>query len=347
MSCERSSLCLPTQCFLVLLRLAIGWHFLYEGWSKLETYQAAAPGNGWSAAGYLQHAEGPLASYYRRLLDDPDGVERLTPADDAAEQKQQEPLPGLVRSWEDYLKGFQTHYQLTDPQKEQAGKLLEKAKKTAAENYVRHKAYITDYLAALKKHRADDARNLAPFEKDRHYGEQLKGIQAQRNWAMGKVNEWTGSFQAGLESLLTAEQRELGRPKPNLNEYRPLDSWDSWKALDWINFATVYGLIGMGLCLMLGLFTRLAALGAAIFLASLYLAMPPWPGLPGTSAMGGHYFFVNLQLIELIAVLAVAGSGRWAGIDAIIYAIFFGNKKAVSRRGAEIAEVRPPSGRSG
>lgn len=43
-----------------LLRIAIGWHFLYEGWSKL-----LHPG--WTSAGYLKSSSGPLAPLFHWL----------------------------------------------------------------------------------------------------------------------------------------------------------------------------------------------------------------------------------------------------------------------------------------
>ncbi|MEK7408456.1 MAG: DoxX family membrane protein [Acidobacteriota bacterium] len=43
-----------------LLRIAIGWHFLYEGWTKL-VY------SGWSSSGYLKSSTGPLASLFHWL----------------------------------------------------------------------------------------------------------------------------------------------------------------------------------------------------------------------------------------------------------------------------------------
>ncbi len=45
---------------ITLLRMAIGWHFLYEGLSKW-----ASPD--WSAASYLTHAQGPFAGFYHWL----------------------------------------------------------------------------------------------------------------------------------------------------------------------------------------------------------------------------------------------------------------------------------------
>jgi thiosulfate dehydrogenase [quinone] large subunit len=55
---------------LVLLRTLIGWHFLYEGYYKLMLpgwTHAGAPLAGWSAAGYLKAASGPLGGLFRSL----------------------------------------------------------------------------------------------------------------------------------------------------------------------------------------------------------------------------------------------------------------------------------------
>jgi thiosulfate dehydrogenase (quinone) large subunit len=54
----------PQLATLVLLRVLIGWHFLYEGLSKL-----ANPA--WSAAGYLRQSRGPFAGLFRSLAADP------------------------------------------------------------------------------------------------------------------------------------------------------------------------------------------------------------------------------------------------------------------------------------
>ncbi len=53
---QKKALCIT----MTLLRVAIGWHFLYEGLTKLFNPQ-------WSAAGYLQSATGPLAGLYHAL----------------------------------------------------------------------------------------------------------------------------------------------------------------------------------------------------------------------------------------------------------------------------------------
>lgn len=47
---------------LVLLRMVIGWHFLYEGWTKVIDPN-------WTAAGYLKGSSGPLGPMFRALAD--------------------------------------------------------------------------------------------------------------------------------------------------------------------------------------------------------------------------------------------------------------------------------------
>ena len=55
------------QAALVLLRTLIGWHFLYEGYTKLlhpAWSQAGAPLPPWSSAAFLKAATGPLAGVF-------------------------------------------------------------------------------------------------------------------------------------------------------------------------------------------------------------------------------------------------------------------------------------------
>ncbi len=48
---------------IILLRIFIGWHFLYEGIIKLYTPD-------WTSFGYLASAQGPLKSVFRALTDE-------------------------------------------------------------------------------------------------------------------------------------------------------------------------------------------------------------------------------------------------------------------------------------
>src|SRR6188474_50496 len=55
------------QVSLVILRTLVGWHFLYEGYTKLlhpAWSQAGAPLPSWSSAAYLKAATGPFAPLF-------------------------------------------------------------------------------------------------------------------------------------------------------------------------------------------------------------------------------------------------------------------------------------------
>lgn len=60
------------QTTLVLLRTLIGWHFLYEGYSKLlhpAWARSGLPLEPFTSAGYLRNASGPFADLFRPLAD--------------------------------------------------------------------------------------------------------------------------------------------------------------------------------------------------------------------------------------------------------------------------------------
>ena len=63
--------------FIVLLRIAIGWHFLYEGCEKVEgTLTGKEP---FSAEMYVRNATGPFVSYFRGMLPDVNSLAMLDP----------------------------------------------------------------------------------------------------------------------------------------------------------------------------------------------------------------------------------------------------------------------------
>ena len=70
MNGEGSRLSRGAMATIVLLRVAIGWHFLYEGVAKLTK-------PGWSAAGYLMQSRGALSSFFRSLAADPDVLAKV------------------------------------------------------------------------------------------------------------------------------------------------------------------------------------------------------------------------------------------------------------------------------
>ena len=83
---------------------------------------------------------------------------------------------------------------------------------------------------------------------------------------------------------------------------------------------TMWGLTAVGLLLILGLFTRLASLGAIGFILLFYLCNPPFVGYFYSIPTEGSYLIVNKNLVELgaLLVILVSGSGRFAGLDRIV-----------------------------
>ena len=80
------------------------------------------------------------------------------------------------------------------------------------------------------------------------------------------------------------------------------------------------GLTAVGLLLVLGLFTRLASVGAIGFIVLFYLCNPPFIGYFYTIPSEGSYLIVNKNLVELAALIVIfaTGSGKFAGLDRLV-----------------------------
>jgi uncharacterized membrane protein YphA (DoxX/SURF4 family) len=129
-----------TICFLVLLRLAIGWHFFAEGRHKFQTWMKGnAQGNRpFSSEGYFRESTGPLAPFIRNdsFLGDLDEktLLLLTPAPlgDDADPRTVSPskrVPtAMAKLWDDYLARFSKHFDLSEADKKDAENRVNQAK---------------------------------------------------------------------------------------------------------------------------------------------------------------------------------------------------------------------------
>lgn len=90
--------------------------------------------------------------------------------------------------------------------------------------------------------------------------------------------------------------------------------------LSTLDFLNEWGLVAVGLGLMLGLLSRWASLGGMLLVGLYYLANPPFIGLPESPMLEGNYLIVNKNLIELLAlwVLFQFGDSKVFGIDRLI-----------------------------
>ena len=148
---------------------------------------------------------------------------------------------------------------------------------------------------------------------------QVDTIQSDRNKKMAgwskEITDMWDSLETKINSLAVEEQK---RQTP-LVLARPF----SPKCLNLINMIIPWFDTIVGVCLVLGLFTRFASLSAGLFLLSVCLTQPFW--VPGTTP-------TYLYWIEMAACFVIFGTlaGRMAGLDYIINGFFTGDKTANS-----------------
>ena len=84
-----------------------------------------------------------------------------------------------------------------------------------------------------------------------------------------------------------------------------------------VDFVNIWGMILVGLGLMLGLFTRWASAGGALMLLFYFLAYPPFPGYMSGVPVEGSYLWVNRNLIEffILTTFIFIPSGYLFGLD--------------------------------
>ena len=136
----------------------------------------------------------------------------------------------------------------------------------------------------------------------------------------GPVRAMEAELKDQAQQLLTVQQIQRG-PMP-----------EPWTMLRIIDLATIAGLAGLGILLLLGFFSRIAAVSAAAMIFGFYLAMPPLPGLPEAPGPE-HSLIINKNLIEVLALgaLACLPTGRWFGLDGAL-AGFIASRRARKAR---------------
>ena len=305
-----------------MLRVAIGWHFLYEGTQKILSTPAGKAsvlarifpipeGPAFSAEPYLRASSGPFAAHFRGMIPDADSLDKFDPTK-------------IKANFRVVLDRIAQHYGFDEKQRASAETIL-KDRSAVVDDWfdsLDNREQIKKYKDELQEIEAIEHNPTAmAYERELAIADR-KTAETDRKNLVKEVEPWTSTLRDSLVALANPDQlKEASEYQPPLTQ------------MDWINFATMYGLSAVGLCLILGLFTPLAALGGATYLLSFYLSMPPWPGLP-EGITEGHYRYVNKNLIEMIALLALAATpnGLWIGLDAFLFG-WIGRGKA--RREAE------------
>ena len=91
--------------------------------------------------------------------------------------------------------------------------------------------------------------------------------------------------------------------------------------LQTIDFLNVWGLIAIGLGLMLGLLTKVALWAGISLLMMYYFSHPPFIGLKYALPSEGSYLLVNKTLVEVaaMAVLLLFPTGKYIGMDRLLF----------------------------
>ncbi len=196
-----------------------------------------------------------------------------------------------------------------------------------------HKRLYPDVAGTLDEHRPGDIElykhALARYENklntisdqgapefaQDHLAKQWTEIQQKRAELVGPVNAWTAELVRYGEDLLSEQQLAQGSVPVQVTK------------TDVTNQRTIWALLILGALMVLGLFSRFAAVGTAGLLLLFYFAMPPFPGVPPAPGPE-HSLIVNKNLIEVIACLALASfpTGRWFGVDGLVRSLFFRKK---------------------
>ena len=302
------------------LRLVIGSHFFSEGLEKIERDSTTGQYRiTFSAAGFLSQAKGPLAGLYHSLA--PDGHDwqtllavphqnRPLTAEEAKAAGNRPPYQDwadrIGADWQAILDTVAAIPGRTDDQLRQAKAIFELRQQELQIYLASESAAIAEYqheLWRLGEWRAKPEAASVPFQQERIANKAAETSAAAKLW-VAQVDELEQNLLADLREILTPGEQADGAPT-SPEQHR----------LNWVNLVATVLTLGVGICLLLGLFTRLASLAGALFLLSIIATQPPW--LPTAEPT----IYQTVELAGLL-VLAGTGAGRWLGLDYFTWALF-------------------------
>ncbi len=327
--------------FLLALRLAIGWQFLFEGLHKIHSHYVADPTfqaesdtikKPFSSERYFKEAPGPIAPYVRAMNGDtaefiashltpkqditPAEFEKLTPSEQAALCPD-----AAAKSLDDYAA---TLGKGTEPEKIlYASWVYGVSRRPIPLSRISGDVEFTGpqrmkFLKLLKKE-VEQAEDRERLGLGYGYGLDIKKTQAAR------VEFWNA--QDDLVKEINTFLKEL---KTKINDGKEPVVQIVEKKSEFNDRITRWFIAIIGACILFGFLTRISCILAAGFLLLTYLTYPPFPWFvlpPGTE---GNPLFINKNAIEFFALLALAcmPTGKWLGLDAMISYLFGRKPKA-------------------
>jgi uncharacterized membrane protein YphA (DoxX/SURF4 family) len=316
---------------IVLLRIAIGWHFFYEGLHKFD------PAEGFSAKGFLGVAKGPTAELYYAMLPDLDGLQRLeigTVQD--IKGKEQKTFVVYENAWNEFYHQFLKKHALNETQQQNASNILNRYLTSLREGATNVEKDINAFKESKKRYEEtkQTIRNDTAFEQKRRWDTMMKYRSEAGTW-LNMLDGMSNSLQSDLAQIVSPQLagesgKIITKPERGYLKYLPNPCVKSqMRAMD---LAVMYGLSAIGICMILGICNRLACLGGAAFLVNVILTTYPVPGVyPPLPTAVGNFMFVSKDAIELLAMLLLASipAGRWAGLDYFLW--HYGGKQLVKK----------------
>jgi uncharacterized membrane protein YphA (DoxX/SURF4 family) len=342
---------------LVLLRLVIGWHFFGEGGEKLKYNRHSGEWQMvFSADGFLSQAQGPLGRFFRSQAPDDHGYRELLAAPqenvtrtaeqsaeraqwqaeynrrraDATKAGHEVPVEfppaapyhdwaeRIAADWRTTADDVKSVAGLTDEQKIRVDQALNQRLQELADYLAGEEAAIAEYrheLSRLANWRTAPEAGDVPFHDERITTKAAETKNQPAAW-VNRVREIQAAYRDDLRDILTTEQRATATTAAAFDKALT-DSQE--ESLRIVNVAVTALVLGVGICLLLGFFTRLASIVGALFLLSVIVTQPPWLA-DSVETMPQCIEFAGLL------VLAGTGAGRWMGLDYFTWALFHRNR---------------------
>ncbi len=248
-------------------------------------------------------------------------------------------FPVIEKEWFAYFAKYREKYGLNAPENEEQ---LNEAKAIFDQYVLSLREYVLENREDIRGFVASKARfektlaatkNDAEYQRIRDWDAQMKYRNEGEKFASEPV-KMGENMQLDLWNVLKPSQKQAGELSkitygsdkncimrcvaklPFINRFAQPST------MGMLDLAVTLGLAAIGLCLMLGFCTRLAALGGACFLFNVVLSQFPWPTCyPYPSDMIGHSMVFNKDTIEffILLLLAALPSGRWCGLDWFVW----------------------------
>lgn len=281
---------------LLILRLVVGMHFFNEGVTKIQS-------GTFSCAPFLKQATGPLAPQFQTLLDDYDGRKRL-----CIDEDNKIDTAETFAIWEDFVATSADNFQFDEQQRKQSQQSLQWAQDWLGDFFAANEGEIVAWIAGAQRldgfaqdgqDRANAAAEIASLN------DQIGTIKYDRIKTAGPWLSEIESTWDELEARINDIAGVNGTPD-SVKVSRPYAQ--PWSKQDIIDRFLPWFDTTVGALLILGLFTRFAAVAGMGLLLGVVATQPFW-------ALGAQNTYYQWIEVAALLVLMASSAGRFGGLD--------------------------------